>query len=122
MTPPLLLIEDDKALREEMSEYFQRRGRTVIPCGTLGEARSAVESSALDPPAVVICDANLPDGSGIDFCVEAAVLLPGCRWILISGAHEMDRLEEAMSAGARFDVVDKPVSLRRLNELLAARV
>lgn len=119
---PLLLIEDNEELREEMSAYFRRRGKTVIPCATLSDARSVLNGcSGTGQPDAVICDANLPDGSGIDFCVEAGSRLPGCRWILISGAHEHDRLEEALSIGAHFTVVDKPVSLRQLSQLLVAQ-
>jgi two-component system response regulator DevR len=115
---PLLLIDDDEHLRPLMAEYLTKRGSTVCSCGSIAEAQKLfMEMAEIEPPDTVILDERLPDGRGIDFCRSMQVLFPATRWILISGNHDMDELEQAKAAGAMFIAVDKPMSLRSLNEL-----
>jgi len=118
----VLLIEDDPDLRSEIREYLQRRGHEVADCGSLGEGRKLVQRLAADsaPPDVIVCDVNLPDGNGVDFFLAASAGLSNCQWVLMSGAHDLDRVEKA---GGRVGapscmIVDKPVSLRALSAAL----
>jgi DNA-binding NarL/FixJ family response regulator len=121
----VLLIEDDPDLRLEMREYLQRRGHEVTDCGSLGDGRAVVrqlvDKSA--PPEVVVCDVNLPDGNGVDFYVTASPGLPNSQWVLVSGAHDIARVEEV---GGRIGlpsctIVDKPVSMRALSAAFVRR-
>ena len=70
-----------------------------------------------EPPETVILDERLPDGTGIAFCRSMQPLFPATRWILISGNHDFDELERAKAAGTVFVSVNKPMSLRSLDEL-----
>jgi DNA-binding response OmpR family regulator len=118
----ILLVEDHDELRQEIAEYLRRRQQVVTECGSLMQARAAVASvSPSDPLQAVVCDANLPDGNGIDFCVEASPQLPDCRWVLMSGAHDLQQVETKLSAlpsQSGIAVVEKPISMRQLNQLL----
>lgn len=114
----VLLIEDDPDLRTEIREYLQRRGHEVTDCGSLGDGRAAVRRLAAGstPPEVVVCDVNLPDGNGVDFYIGLSSELPNCQWVLMSGNHDLDRIDK-VSGGiglAPCVVVEKPVSLRTL--------
>ncbi|UYN94240.1 MAG: response regulator transcription factor [Enhydrobacter sp.] len=116
----IVLVEDDDDLRQEISEYLRRRGHDVSACATMEESRRTLGLPGIAPDAV-ICDMNLPDGNGADLCAEAAPRLPSCRWVLMSGAHEPDELAEKLAGIAgppRWVVVDKPVSMRALNQAL----
>lgn len=122
MSVRVLLIEDDPDLRSEIREYLQRRGHEVTDCGSLGEGRTLVQRYVADtaPPDVIVCDVNLPDGNGVDFYLAASSGLPNCQWVLMSGAHDLDRV---VKAGAHVGapsctIVDKPVSLRALSAAL----
>lgn len=122
MSVRVLLIEDDPDLRSEIREYLQRRGHEVTDCGSLGEGRALVQRLVADsvPPDVIVCDVNLPDGNGVDFYRSASSGLPNCQWVLMSGAHDLDRVDKAGGhVGApSCTIVDKPVSLRALNAAL----
>ena len=118
----ILLVEDDEDLRAEIREYLQRRGHDVTACGSLGDARVAARRLKADdtPPEAVVCDVNLPDGNGIDFYISTAPCLPDCRWVLMSGEHDTERIE---NLNRQEDlppciIVDKPVPLRVLNAAL----
>jgi DNA-binding NtrC family response regulator len=119
-----VLVEDDADLRAEIGEYLVRRGHDMTACGTLAEARAVlVRMQSAEPPEAIICDVNLPDGSGVDLCLEAAPWMPQCRWVLMSGAHEPEQLEDKLGripGPPRWTIVDKPVSMRSLNQALSA--
>ena len=123
VTVRILLVEDDEDLRTEIREYLQRRVHEVTACGSLREAqlvahRLAASGAFAD---VVVCDVNLPDGNGAEFYASMADQFPACHWVLMSGAHDVDRIE-ALQAGSRrprCTVVEKPMSLRTLNSVLS---
>jgi DNA-binding response OmpR family regulator len=119
-----VLVEDDDDLRAEISEYLQRRGHEVTDCATLADARRVLGALVSGvPPEAVICDVNLPDGNGADLCREMAPQLPQCRWLLMSGAHEPAELDEKLAGipgPPRWTIVDKPVTMRALNQALEA--
>lgn len=125
MQDHILLVEDDAELRREMLEYLARRAYTVTAVETIGGARDVLARSptageALD---VVLCDLNLGDGNGIDLFMEFAPLHPSCRWILMSGDPDPERLKNARHQDPALPpctIVSKPVSMRTLVTLLSA--
>ena len=119
----ILLIEDDADLRTEIREYLLRRGHDVTACGSLREAQAAAHRLAADGTFadVVVCDVNLPDGNGIDFYATSAGEYPACHWVLMSGAHDAERIAALQVDGnrPRCTVVEKPMSLKALNSVLS---
>ena len=122
MSVRVRLIEDDPDLRSEIREYLQRRGHEVTDCGSLGEGRTLVLRLVADsaPPDVIVCDVNLPDGNGVDFYLATSSELQNCQWVLMSGAHDLDRIDKAggQVGVTSCTIVDKPVSLRALSAAL----
>ena len=122
MTMKILVIEDDDMLRAEIVEYLQRRRHQVVACGSVAAARGALKAMLANcqPPEAVICDVNLPDGNGVDLYVGFASSTPECRWMLLSGNHDLERLEGKLKglAGPPPVIVDKPASLRVLRQLV----
>lgn len=122
----ILIVEDDDDLRMEIAEYLRRRRHELVACASLAAARDAlsVMLERSEAPQAALCDIGLPDGDGADLYVGFAPRLPGCQWILMSGGHDLERLE---SIGRSKElppplIVDKPVSLRVLNQHLEAYV
>ena len=116
----ILVVEDDADLRVEIVEYLQRRRHTVTGCGTVAAARRALaEMVRTSPPDAAICDVGLPDGDGVRFYLEAAPSAPNCHWILMSGAHDLDRLSRVLKGVASLPtVLEKPLPLRVLGSAL----
>ena len=116
----ILVVEDDADLRVEIVEYLERRHHRVIACGTVATARRALAEMA-DQALLeaAVCDVSLPDGDGVDFYVESAARVPDCRWILMSGGHDLERLDRQFRGIARHPVVlEKPLPLRSLCDAL----
>ena len=112
---PILIVEDDTALQLTLAEYLAEEGEFVaVGAATLEEAsrRLGVEGARFD---AVILDAGLPDGNGIDFCVELRRLGHKMPIIMLTGWDTEDDVVRGLDAGAS-DYVVKPF---RSSELLA---
>jgi DNA-binding NtrC family response regulator len=116
-TRQILVIEDDVELRTEIVEYLVRRNHCPTGCGTLAEAITILDSMALD---AVLSDINLPDGDGVNFCVNNAPRFPSTMWLLMSGNDDLVRLGAQLKSmgGSKFSIVEKPVPLRLIDRFI----
>jgi DNA-binding response OmpR family regulator len=118
----ILIVEDDDDLRTEIVEYLKRRRHELVPCASLAAARQTLEALAAgaERPQAAICDMGLPDGDGADLYDDFAARMGDCLWILMSGGHDPDRLERVRQPEGTLAplIVDKPVSLKILNQYL----
>jgi DNA-binding NtrC family response regulator len=116
----ILVVEDDADLCVEIVEYLERRNHRVSGCGTMAVARQVlsalVAKGELDG---VVCDVGLPDGDGLRLYTESVAETPNCRWILMSGAHDLDRLRLLLKDQKTKPVVlEKPLPLKLLCDAL----
>ena len=116
----ILVVEDDADLCVEIVEYLERRNHRVSGCGTMAVARQAVaELGAKAELDGVVCDVGLPDGDGLRLYIESVARTPDCRWILMSGAHDMERLRLVLKdLRTKPVVLEKPLPLKTLCEAL----
>ena len=89
----ILIVEDDKNIRDSLLDYLQREGFNVTSAASLHEAKERLKPA----PDLIILDWILPDGQGIDFLRERRA--EGCRTPII------------MLTLARAELVDKVVGL-----------
>ena len=116
----ILVVEDDADLCVEIVEYLERRNHQVSGRGTVAAARQTlaamVAKGELDG---VVCDVGLPDGDGLRLYIESVAQTPDCRWILMSGAHDMERLRQVLKdLKTKPVVLEKPLPLRLLCDAL----
>jgi DNA-binding NtrC family response regulator len=116
----ILVVEDDADLCVEIVEYLERRNHRVSGCGTMAVARQVLSAlvgkGELDG---VVCDVGLPDGDGLRLYTESVAETPNCRWILMSGAHDLDRLRLLLKDQKTKPVVlEKPLPLKLLCDAL----
>jgi diguanylate cyclase (GGDEF)-like protein len=102
--PRILLIEDDPdaaaLLHETIIDHFQADRCTLA--GSLAAARRA-ELAEVD---LVICDINLPDGSGLDLLVEMLAQRSDLPVVIVTSESGLDVAMEAIRRGA-YDYVVK---------------
>lgn len=60
----ILLVEDEDSVKRGISFTLERDGYQVFACGTIKEAECIFQRESLQ---LIICDINLPDGSGFDW-------------------------------------------------------
>ena len=106
--PRLLLVEDERDVRLIIEHVLIDAGYEVDTAETMTAGRELLKRGSHD---LVLADAKLPDGSGMDVCDAAAAL--GIKCIVITGYAFT--LPEGV--GERYDVLLKPL---RPAELVAA--
>src|SRR3954470_7874186 len=112
---PILIVEDDAALRATLAEQIAQEGDF-----TADEAESATEAAAklADSDArydAILLDIGLPDGDGRDFCAKLRRDGKKMPVIMLTGADAEQDVVRGLDAGAN-DYIAKPF---RLPELLA---
>ncbi|HTX28130.1 MAG TPA: response regulator transcription factor [Streptosporangiaceae bacterium] len=109
MTATVLLVEDERKLRELVRSYLERAGFTVLSTGSGAEAITMATSAV---PDLVVLDLGLPDVSGEAVARELRGAGPVPILILTAKAAEEDRIA-GLELGAD-DYVTKPFSPREL--------
>jgi DNA-binding response OmpR family regulator len=112
---PILIIEDDAALRATLAEQIAMEGDF-----TTDEAESLAEADAKLAAAearydTILLDIGLPDGDGRDFCAKLRRDGKTMPIIMLTGADAVSDVVRGLDAGAN-DYIAKPF---RLPELLA---
>ena len=114
MPDRLLIVDDEEALRDQLSGHFRRAGYEVA---TAGSGREALEKAAAGPDLILL-DVMLPDMSGLEVCrrVRRDVACP----ILFLSALGRDEDKLSGFAAGGDEYITKPVSLRVLEAQVAA--
>ena len=114
MKPGILLVDDEKAIRELFSRYLSKAGYEIHTVSMLAEAREALAANHYD---VVLLDMKLPDGDGLDWVGELRETLPNAAVVIITGYGDIPVAVEAMRRGAD-QFLTKPVNLADLEVFL----
>src|SRR6516162_7172985 len=109
MAATVLLVEDERKLRELVRSYLERAGFTVLSTGSGAEAITVAASAA---PDLVVLDLGLPDMPGETVARELRAAGPVPILMLTAKAAEEDRIA-GLELGAD-DYVTKPFSPREL--------
>jgi DNA-binding response OmpR family regulator len=109
MAATVLLVEDERKLRELVRSYLERAGFTVLSTASGAEAITLAASAA---PDLVILDLGLPDVPGETVARELRAAGATPILILTAKAGEEDRIA-GLELGAD-DYVTKPFSPREL--------
>ena len=109
MAATVLLVEDERKLRELVRSYLERAGFTVVSTGSGAEAISVAASAE---PDLVILDLGLPDVAGETVARELRDAGSVPILMLTAKAAEEDRIA-GLELGAD-DYVTKPFSPREL--------
>jgi DNA-binding response OmpR family regulator len=109
MTATVLLVEDERKLRELVRSYLERAGFTVLSTGSGAEAISMAGSAG---PDLVVLDLGLPDVPGETVAREIRASGTTPILMLTAKSGEEDRIA-GLELGAD-DYVTKPFSPREL--------
>jgi len=107
--PRVLVCDDEPQILRGLRVLLQDGGYAV---DATGSAQEALDHAALQPPDAAIIDLVLPDGSGVDVCVQLRT------WsqmpiLVLSAVGDEDAKVRALDAGAD-DYVTKPFGPREL--------
>lgn len=105
MTVRVLVVEDNRALAENIEELFADGGAEVTVCGRAADALEHLATSSFD---LAIVDVQLPEGvSGLELVPELKRASPGGEVILATGNATLHSAIEAVRHGV-FAYLEKP--------------
>ena len=116
----VLVLEDEVSMNRGIAFAAEKNGFIVIQCFTVGEAKAAMKDS---DPDVIVCDINLPDGSGLDFIHDVRQMESSMRpYIICLTALDTETDHVIGYEAGADDYVVKPFSLSVLMLKLEAIV
>jgi len=121
----VLIVDDDKQARENISEYLKLSGYEIFEADSITEAK---ENISKNDPDIIVLDEQLPDGYGLDLLNALSKMPNRIPVIMITGYGNIEMAVEAMKIGAH-DFLTKPIknleslerSIKRAAEIVKIR-
>ena len=111
----VLLVEDDRALREALADTLLLAGHDYR---AVGNAEEALEAAAREPFNLVVSDVNMPGMDGHQLLSLLRVRHPQLPVLLMTAHGAVERAVDAMRQGAA-DYLVKPFEPKALLDLVA---
>ena len=109
----LLIVEDDRPLRERLARAMETRGFTVAIAESVAQG---IASARGTPPAFAVVDLKLEDGNGLDVVEVLHQVRPEARVVVLTGFGNIATAVAAVKYGA-IDYIPKPADA---DDILAA--
>lgn len=110
----LLIIDDEKNIREGLAANFELEDYNVKTAATGEEGLKIIEKGDID---LVITDLRMPGISGEQVLAKVTAETPGIPVIILTGHGSIDSAVDAMRHGA-YDFLTKPLNLDQLGMIV----
>jgi len=110
MSETILIVDDEKVIRDLTAMVLTTRGHVVITASSGSEALKLVEESV---PALVLLDYMMPGMDGMQTLSELRRLSPSSYVVMFTGKGSEDLAVEVMKSGA-YDYIRKPFNNQAL--------
>lgn len=107
----ILLVDDHEDTNRSLVLLLGRRGYRVQSATSLAEANVRCDLEIFD---VLVCDMNLPDGSGLDLLGQLADRAPRLGAIVVSGYNTDEDIARSLAAGYKAHL-GKPIEVAKLD-------
>jgi len=115
MSLSILLVDDNREVREALAQTLEIAGYPVILAGSFIEATDHI---APDFAGIILSDVRMPGKDGFALLDRSKQVDKDLPVILITGEGDVPMAVRAMEAGA-LNFLEKPVSTARLTEVVA---
>ncbi|MCM1321970.1 MAG: sigma-54 dependent transcriptional regulator [Bacteroides sp.] len=106
----ILIIDDEKNIREGLSDFLQMDGYETVLAENGREGLAFIAKGDID---LVITDLRMPEVSGAEILSKVTAETPGVPVIILTGHGSIDSAVDAMRNGA-YDFLTKPLNLDQL--------
>jgi DNA-binding response OmpR family regulator len=110
----ILIIEDEKSLREDVVDYLSENG---YKCDFATTIKSALQKLTDTVYSCALVDVGLPDGSGIEIVEHIKKQFPEMGVIMVTAKNALEDKIEGLKIGAD-DYLTKPFHLSELSARL----
>jgi len=114
----ILIVEDDKNIRETMKNILEQRGYETDAAETGAEAEQKLKNKFFN---LVLLDIKLPDMEGTQLLAKLHETTPKMVKIMVTGYPSIENAMEALNQGANAYVI-KPVKPAKLLALIKEKL
>lgn len=115
MKTTILIVDDEKNLREGLAEAIQSPNRRIILAENGLQAEEIIRTKAVD---LVLSDLKMPSMSGLELLRRVQTFSPTTIFIIMTAYGSVDTAVKAIKEGA-YDYLTKPINIDQLELLLA---
>lgn len=108
--PTLLVIDDEKNIREGLRAGLKMEGFDVV---TAEDGEEGLSKCKTILPDAVILDLRMPKLGGLEFLKHSTASFPEIPVIVLTGHGDLDDAVESMRRGA-YDFLSKPINIEKL--------
>ena len=101
----ILVVDDDRIIRDSLSEYLRLEGYNVEPALSF---RDALQTLERQPADLIITDVNMPGGNGFELLHVVRKRYTQTVVIMMTGYGTIESAVEAIKMGA-YDYLTKPI-------------
>ena len=115
----IVCIEDEQTLREDVADWMESCGHSVIQAADGEQGLNAILTNA---PDLVLCDVSMPKKSGFDVLKELRTQHPGFAatpFIILSALADREHILSGLDSGAD-DYLTKPIDFDLLQRKIGA--
>jgi two-component system response regulator PilR (NtrC family) len=110
----ILVVDDDRSLRQFLSIWLKREGYAVRACAS---GRDALHEMTRDPAAVVLTDLTMEGIDGMGVLTSVKEHWPETEVVMITAYGTTENAVKAMKHGA-YDYITKPFNIEELKLVL----
>ena len=114
----ILLVDDDKWIRDSMTVLFEAEGCALKALETAEEGLEIIKNQKFD---IAIVDYRLPNMDGLEFLERIGVLMPNIMRILITAYGDKKMFSRAKRIGVE-EYIAKPFTSENIEETLTRLV
>ena len=108
----ILVVDDERGIADTLREVFRLAGYSSTAVYNAEDALVILRSTQ---PALIVTDVIMPGMNGVDLALQARLLYPEAKILLISGnAVTQDLVEKAAGEGHSFELLAKPIPPRQM--------
>lgn len=111
----ILVCDDAMFMRQTLIRILESAGHTVI--GQAEDGRDCINKYCALKPEIVLMDISMPEIDGIGATKQIVELDPNAKIIMVSAMGNIQKVVEAIDAGAK-DFVVKPFDPEKIKECI----
>ncbi|GBE29100.1 chemotaxis protein CheY [bacterium BMS3Bbin04] len=110
MAQRILIVDDDKGVREFLAELFLQQKWQV---NTAEDGKQGIQQASEIDYDIILMDLIMPRVNGLEAIREIIKLKPDSKIIVITGSQYKNMISQAISSGAKL-FVKKPFSAEKM--------
>ena len=115
MNTTILIVDDEKNIREGISEVLQSPDRRIFLAENGFQAEEIIRTNAVD---LILSDLKMPSMNGLELLQKVQAISPTTIFIIMTAYGSVDTAVKAIKEGA-YDYLTKPINIDQLELLLA---